>query len=74
VVVLAVSCIWMLITPSSEAAVVRAEIVPSGVVPSGVVPEVAAASTSTQSLPVAGGDAFWDTAELTAPEASVKDD
>jgi len=83
VVILAVSCVWMLITPPDAvpSPVVPSGLAPSGAVPSPSVPELPAASTSelpaasTQTLPVASPpDAFWDTAELTAPEASGKDD
>jgi hypothetical protein len=72
VVVLAVSSIWMLITPPASA-VPAAVAAPESYGPVSSVPELPAASTQT--LPVASpGDPFWDTAELTAPEASVKDD
>lgn len=81
VVVLAVSCIWMLITPPAAAGPAEAATWSSGPAASVAVPSVAGPAVpelpaaSTQSLPVASpGDPFWDTAELTAPETSVKDD
>jgi hypothetical protein len=88
VVVLAVSCIWMLITPS-QAVPAAVESSPDGpswpaavTAPSAVessAPAEVPAQTQieTQTLPVAApsdSDGFWDTAELTRSEASAQDD